>query len=195
MRQGRLVRVCRGGYADALRLEAADPQDLHRVQVAAVLRAGGDSLAASHQSAAVVLGLPVLAKDLAKVHVVRRRPGGTGRRFDAFTRHECSETEFEQVGSLWSVGPVAAVLGTAAMAPSLSGQALGYGVVRTTWAQLFAPPTRSGCWWSDPLPRGVAGLNESQPRGTSWVTVTAAKMARTASRMSRSVPVRRGQDR
>lgn len=84
-----LVRVCRGGYVDATRLAAATPEEAHRLRTRAVLATAPDSFGASHQSAAVLLGLPLLAKDLELVHVTQRSGTGHGRRRDAFHVHPC----------------------------------------------------------------------------------------------------------
>lgn len=120
--KGVLTPVCRGGYVETARLRQASVQDAHRLRVRAVLATAPDSYAASHQSAAVVLGLPLLARDLERVHVVRRTDGGHGRRLAAFTVHECTGLTFREVDGMWCVGPVAAVLGAVALCGDIGGQ-------------------------------------------------------------------------
>lgn len=99
-----LVRVCRGSYVDAARLAQADPENAHRLRLRAVLATSPATFAASHQSAVVLLGLPLLAADLELVHVTRRSGTGHGRRRDAFTVHRCPAEghDFRQVGGEWS---------------------------------------------------------------------------------------------
>ncbi|WP_131105097.1 type IV toxin-antitoxin system AbiEi family antitoxin domain-containing protein [Ornithinimicrobium sufpigmenti] len=129
---GTLTRVCRGGYADSARLARADPEEAHRLRLRAVLATSPATLAASHQSAAVLLGLPLLASDLEMVHVTRRSGSGHGRRRDAFTVHRCpgERAGFRQVGGVWSVGPVAAVLGAIMSCSQIGAQGLADAALR-----------------------------------------------------------------
>jgi very-short-patch-repair endonuclease len=136
-----LVRVCRGGYVDAARLAKADPEDAHRLRLRAVLATSPATFAASHQSAVVLLGLPLLASDLELVHVTRRSGTGHGRRRDAFTVHRCSgeSADFRQVGGVWSVAPVAAVLGAILACSEIGAQGVADAALRAeivTKAQL-----------------------------------------------------------
>lgn len=129
---GTLTRVCRGGYVDAARLTRAGPEDAHRLRLRAVLGTSPDTFAASHQSAAVLWGLPLLAGDLELVHVTRRSGTGHGRRRDAFTVHRCpgEHASFRQVGGVWSVGPVAAVLGAILACSQIGAQGVADAALR-----------------------------------------------------------------
>ena len=121
VRSGALIRVAQGAYLSAAHHENADETGRHRLRATAVLRTQPDVLAASHQSAAVLRGLPVLQRDLDRVHVVHRSSKQT-RRHDAFTIHSCPGTEsFGEVGGLAVVIPAVAVLGTAVNAGVSSG--------------------------------------------------------------------------
>lgn len=122
--QAVLTRVCRGGYVDAALLAEAGPEHAHRLRLRAVLSTSPTSLAASHQSAAVLLGLPLLAADLDQVHVSRRAGTGHGRRRGAFTIHACpgDDAAFRQIDGVWSVGPVAAILGAVLQCGEIGAQ-------------------------------------------------------------------------
>lgn len=86
------------------------------------LRSRPGAWAASHVTAAVVWGLPVLADALDRVHVVHARPVGSVRRHDAFTVHTCPGTAYlvDRAG-LPTVTPDVAVAGTALLGPLHSG--------------------------------------------------------------------------
>lgn len=73
---GDLVRVRRGAYTEAA---AGDPEGRHRQLIAATLPTLSGEACVSHQSAAVLHGLPMWADLLDRVHVIRPRVGG-GRR-------------------------------------------------------------------------------------------------------------------
>ena len=75
-RAGDLVRVRRGAYAEAA---ARDSEGRHRQLIAATLPALSREACVSHQSAAVLHGLPMWPDLLDHVHVIRSRAGG-GRR-------------------------------------------------------------------------------------------------------------------
>lgn len=124
-RDGVLTRVARGVYADAARMEpppgeverrgrAVVVKDRHLLRLDAVLRSYGTAVAASHQSAALAWGMPMLVAHLDRVHLARTRPGGTGRRHDTFTIHRCEhEDAFTEHGGRRLVVPALAVVGTA----------------------------------------------------------------------------------
>lgn len=130
--QGVLARVCRGGYVEARRLSAAGPEEAHRLRTRAVLATAPHSFAASHQSAAALLGLPLLARDLELVHVMRRSGTGHGRRRDAFHVHPCpgERADFRRVDGAWSVGPVAAVLGAVMACSQIGAQGVADAALR-----------------------------------------------------------------
>lgn len=120
--QGVLVRVARGAYADAALLTAAEPEEAHRLRTRAIVLSRHGALAASHQSAAVLLGLPVLRDELEPVRTVRTGPSAATRRRDAFTIHPCPGTNaLTRHEGVPVVVPALAVLGTAMLAGPRSG--------------------------------------------------------------------------
>ncbi|RIK17386.1 MAG: hypothetical protein DCC50_01920 [Acidobacteria bacterium] len=150
-RDGVLTRVARGVYADAARLDppaeevarrgrADVAKEAHLLRLDAVLRSYGAAVGASHQSAALAWGLPVLVAHLGRVHLARTRPGGTGRRHEAFTIHRCEhEDAFTELGGRTLVVPALAVLGTALQGGLEAGVVTADGALRdgrTTLAEL-----------------------------------------------------------
>ncbi|ANS77479.1 hypothetical protein SGUI_0083 [Serinicoccus hydrothermalis] len=127
--RGVLVRVCRGGYADASAFVDASPEERHELRLRAVL-ATNVGYAASHQSAALMLGLPMMAADLSRIHVVRRTGSGHGRRRSAFTVHEDRPTGFHQVRGLWVVAAADAVMGAMRGSGDISAQAVADATLR-----------------------------------------------------------------
>ena len=79
VRSGELARLRRGAYVNALL--PADPAERHRLLVRATLAGLRRSAVVSHQSAAVLHGLPLWDVPLDRVHVTRRPPASndTGR--------------------------------------------------------------------------------------------------------------------
>ncbi|NOL41443.1 type IV toxin-antitoxin system AbiEi family antitoxin domain-containing protein [Kribbella sandramycini] len=69
LRSGGWWRVRHGKYAVHRLLSVVTEEDAYVRRVAAVLRAGGPAILASHQSAAVLHGLPAWGLDLTTVHV------------------------------------------------------------------------------------------------------------------------------
>jgi hypothetical protein len=75
VRRGELFRLRRGAYVvDGLPLGEADR---HRLLVVATLRSLRRPAVVSHQSAAVLLGLPVWGVGLTRVHVTRQPPASS----------------------------------------------------------------------------------------------------------------------
>ncbi len=95
---GELVRIRRGAYAAAV---ASDPEGRHRQLIAATLPRLADDACVSHQSAAVMHGLPAWADQLGRVHVIRPRRGG-GRRGSLVHVHPAPlpESEVVSIGGL-----------------------------------------------------------------------------------------------
>lgn len=77
LRAGTLSRVRRGAYAASI---PASPEDRHRQLVAATLPRFAEDACASHQSAAVLHGLPTWSDQPRLVHVTRPRVNGGRRR-------------------------------------------------------------------------------------------------------------------
>jgi len=112
--RGDLERVTRGCYVETARLAGADPEQCHRLRLAAVLRRQPSGLVASHSSAALVWGLPVSYAYLDRIHVARSVARGTTRRYARHTLHEgyAEGTATEREGVPVVIAPLA-VLGTA----------------------------------------------------------------------------------
>lgn len=95
--EGVIVRVARGIYVSRSRLhpdkDAVEREgrsvaaDVHLVRTEALLRGYGTKVAASHQSALLLWGLPTSRSGLDRVHLVHTAPGRTTRRHTGFTLH------------------------------------------------------------------------------------------------------------
>ncbi|AYJ48650.1 hypothetical protein [Rhodococcus sp. P1Y] len=83
-RKGTLGRVRRGVFVPTDVLSASSPEELHALQVRSHAAAAGNRLVASHQSAAILHGLPMWSPNLERVHFTIDRPNG-GRK--SRTRH------------------------------------------------------------------------------------------------------------
>ncbi len=120
--RGELVRVARGAYADGALLAAADAEQAHRIRTTAVVLSRHGSLAASHQSAAVLYGLPVLRVELDPIRVVHTSKTANTRRQDSFTVHRCpGQDALTRHHGVRTVVPALAVLGTGMLAGVRSG--------------------------------------------------------------------------
>jgi hypothetical protein len=81
-RRGELVAVERGAYLDPTDPRLRRPEERHVLQMAAALPRLAKDAVVSHQSAAVLYGLPVWNMPLSRVHVTRAKRSGalrTGR--------------------------------------------------------------------------------------------------------------------
>lgn len=122
VRGGELVRVTRGAYVDGTVLRSGTPEDQHLLRLKAVVLSRRGALAASHQSAALLHGLPVLRSELEPVRVVHASDRVNTRRHDAFTVHPCPGTDaLTTLDEVSTVVPALAVLGTAVAAGARSG--------------------------------------------------------------------------
>lgn len=77
--RGELHRAHRGSYLPKAEFDALDKLAQHEVSIRAAVHAQGTPAVVSHQSAAVILGLPLWEVALDQVHLTRDRPG-VGRR-------------------------------------------------------------------------------------------------------------------
>ncbi|MFC6420235.1 type IV toxin-antitoxin system AbiEi family antitoxin domain-containing protein [Ornithinimicrobium tianjinense] len=120
--RGALVSVANGVYLEAALLAEATPEEAHKLRVSALVLGKGGSVAASHHSAAVLHGLPVLREALSVLHVSHTRSRANTRRRSTFTLHRSPDPDaFGEVGSIAAVIPALAVLGTALLAGARSG--------------------------------------------------------------------------
>ncbi|MEN0135624.1 MAG: hypothetical protein AAGC80_10770 [Rhodococcus sp. (in: high G+C Gram-positive bacteria)] len=74
--RGEWHRIGRGAYLAASVYSALDDEERHRFLIDSTLHALSDDAVLSHQSAAVVYGLPLWRTALDRVHVTRNRRGG-----------------------------------------------------------------------------------------------------------------------
>lgn len=151
-REGEIVRVARGTYArasvvdpdttGASRAERARAAEAaHLLRLDALLRSYGTKVGASHRSAALVWGLPVLGTRVGdRVHLSYRRKDATSRRHDSFTIHRCQHDDaFTRHEGRAVVVPPLAVIGTAMVGGLKSGLVAADGALQaglTTHAEL-----------------------------------------------------------
>ncbi|MFF2111971.1 hypothetical protein [Rhodococcus koreensis] len=74
--RGEWQRIGRGAYLSAAVCSALGDEERHRFLIDSTLHALSDDAVLSHQSAAVVYGLPLWRTALDRVHVTRNRRGG-----------------------------------------------------------------------------------------------------------------------
>lgn len=123
VREGVLVRVARGAYVEAALLDPARPAAHHRQRVRGIVLSRHGTLAASHHSAAVLHGLPVTDDCLGRVRVVHATDRRNTRTFDTYTVHPFpGEDGLTRHGGVRTVVPALAVIGTALVAGTWSGQ-------------------------------------------------------------------------
>ena len=80
-RRRELVKVRPGVYIASERWSAMSPEDRHRARIRAAALVC-ENIIFSHQSAAVVHGLPVLRSRLVRLHTLQLTPAGSGSRGD-----------------------------------------------------------------------------------------------------------------
>lgn len=142
VRERVLVRIIRGVYVRAARLDRT-PEDAraggetvpaearHLFILDALLRGYGDTVGASHHTAALAWSMPVLAGTLDTVHLSHTRAGTTGRRHDAFTIHRCDlDKAFTELDGRRLVVPALAVIGTALLGGLKAGLVAADGALR-----------------------------------------------------------------
>lgn len=86
---GRLHRLRRGAYVAADVWKAASREEKAALEIHAYAATARKRAVFSHQSAAVIHGLPLLRVPQSEVHVIGRSPSG-GRRSDGVRRHKWS---------------------------------------------------------------------------------------------------------
>lgn len=151
VRSKELVRVAKGTYVRATALDPprdsphrmtmfALAEHRHRLRLDALLRRFGEDVAASHQSAVLVWGLPTRASSLDRVHLMHLKRGKTARLRESYTLHTC---RLENIVSVHEdrrvVVPALAVIGQAMTVGVVAGvQAMDAAIRRklTTRAEL-----------------------------------------------------------
>lgn len=114
--------MARGAYLDAARVKDVNAEAEHRARTTAVVLSRHGAVAASHQSAAVLHGLPVLNDDLDRIRVVRTSGTKGTRVHDGLSVHRHPGPEaLGEVNGIDSVIVAVAVIGTAMIAGVRSG--------------------------------------------------------------------------
>ena len=116
VRDGSLVRIRQGAYADGPLWRSLDDVGRHRLRARAVLRRAGTEVALSHVSAVLEHGGPTWGLDLSDVHITRL-DHHAGRREAGVAQHRGTlvEAEVGQPADVPVVSParcVAEILGT-----------------------------------------------------------------------------------
>ena len=93
---GALVRLNRGAFMERATWSELQPEGRYRARVRAAILCSPTHPVASHLSAAVLWGMPLLATRPALVHVLASRASGT-RREGAFHRHAAESEDVEIV--------------------------------------------------------------------------------------------------
>jgi Transcriptional regulator, AbiEi antitoxin len=96
-RNGLWTRLRRGVYAERALTDGLDDVGLHRLHMAALTLHIDDRAVASHETAAVVQGLPLLLPDLSQLHVTRDDLGASRR--EAGVQHHAASLPAEQVSN------------------------------------------------------------------------------------------------
>lgn len=111
VRNGFLTKIRYGAYAVSAEWQKLDALAQHAVVTRSVLERADDGAVASHQSAAVLLGLDVWSTDLTDVHLTRL-DGRTGRRQAGVVWHEPTITtdDVVRVDGAVCTSPVRAAL-------------------------------------------------------------------------------------
>lgn len=123
VRERVLVRVARGAYVEATLLDPAQRAAHHRQRLLGIVLSRHGTLAASHHSAAVLHGLPVTDACLARVRVVHTTDRRNTRSFDTYTVHPSPGNDgLTTHAGVKTVVPALAVIGTALLAGTWSGQ-------------------------------------------------------------------------
>lgn len=155
VRAGVLTRVARGAYLERELLEGVSPEEHHRLRTIGIVVSRHGRLAACHQSAAVLHGLPVLDTELELVHAVHTQEDqGGSRGFGTYRVYPFpGEDALTRKDAVRTVIPALAVLGTSLRAGLWSGQVAADAALRerlTTKDELTS--------WLERMPRhpGIA---------------------------------------
>jgi very-short-patch-repair endonuclease len=173
LRSGRWSRLCRDAYVEPCGWPADEQpwertRRLHLLLTRAVLQRMGEGAVVSHQSAAVLHGLPIWGLDLERVHLTK----STGRaRSDRAIQVHRSPLEPDDVGEVLGLcltSPARAIVETACTSSYEVGVVLADAALReglVTCDQLTAMADRMEHWPGSPAARAAArfadGLSES----------------------------------
>ena len=116
-RSGRIRRLGRGAYVDEDTIESADDAGRHRLQIEALAPVLAPDAAFSHQSAAVLYGLPLWSTPLDRVHVTRDRAGRGRTRRAAFVHGSALHGSVAEVDGFRVTDPARTVVDLACTLP------------------------------------------------------------------------------
>ncbi|MFI7000974.1 type IV toxin-antitoxin system AbiEi family antitoxin domain-containing protein [Nocardia sp. NPDC050175] len=130
-RRGELARVHRGVYVERAELEGLDVGARHVLAVRAAVSGLGGDVAVSHQSAAIVLGLPVWNMELGRVHVTACQRG-RARKANHLHVHSSpfDETELTIVDGMRVLSPARTVADLARALPFEEAVVVGDAAMR-----------------------------------------------------------------
>ena len=116
--RGTLVRLKHGVYLDAALWAPLDNADRHRLLATIAERLSGPGLVFSHQTAAALIGLPVLGRWPDRAHVVQDCAAG-GRSTSVLIRHTVGlqGVPCQAIGQLTATSPARTVIDLAATLP------------------------------------------------------------------------------
>ncbi|MGO4690427.1 hypothetical protein [Glaciibacter sp. 2TAF33] len=119
--RGILVRVKQGVYLPIDIWKALEPVEQHRLRLVTVERLSGPGLVFSHESAAALVGLPVLGRWPDKAHVLRECAAG-GRSNAGISRHSLglAGVPISRADGLTFTAPARTVIDLATTMPFLS---------------------------------------------------------------------------
>jgi hypothetical protein len=120
--RGELMRLKRGVYLPHGRWTDLSSNERHRLRLVVAERLSGPGLVFSHESAAALIGLPILGRWPEKAHVLRDCANG-GRSNTGITRHALGlhGVPLVTVGGLRSTAPARTVIDLATTMPFESG--------------------------------------------------------------------------
>ena len=125
------VRVYWGTYAPAQLWNGLSPEAQHLARMLAAQRAARDSLVFSHQSAAVLLGLPTYGELGSRVHALGPTRGA-GQQTRGLKRHraELSNDDVVEISGLLCTSPERTILDLARFGPAETALAAADGYLR-----------------------------------------------------------------
>lgn len=116
-----LLRVRQGVHVERTAFELLSPEDQHIVRMRAFAAASPEPVVFSHWSAAVLHGLPVLRRRLAKVHTTVRRAGARGEQGVSGHLFALTDDEVVPFGPLLATGVGRTVVDVAGASPFEEG--------------------------------------------------------------------------
>jgi hypothetical protein len=98
LKRGELTRIRRGTYVSSERWQTADSVARHRLSMQAIVDHGDADAVFSHQSAAIIWGIPIIGELPASPHLMFPAERGITRRAGAICHHRASIERAEREG-------------------------------------------------------------------------------------------------